>query len=383
MNPALFWFARWLPHTSTSRAATLRSPQYTTGFFASSARRYRAALGSQAFVRAPSRASSAPEFGTYAPTTNTRGNSATTTRPSSLNAHSFFSSSQKCFVSLVSPSRVVFSVAINGSVHAFKGASRENSAVPLYPNLAVLQFQILCGYIASTRASISSTCFAWILVSCNTNTSAFSSRATRSKTSGSFSSNARIPFTFQETTRSAGTSLASGGARGGRGGSVTSQRITGEGFLALVDDLRRAGAPATLVDVVAPAEETSASAVTAPPAATRATSSLLFPPTRAPRERSTALSCATVSDSTRTASDRSADVDAARDDDDDDDDAKNASAFFLVPSSAASDAEVARGDVRAGVVGNGANRANRRVGGDARRARAGATPLSRAAHGGW
>jgi hypothetical protein len=36
-----------------------------------------------------------------------------------------------------------------------------------------------------------------------------------------------------------------------------------------------------------------------------------------------------------------------------------------------------------GVVGNGANRANRRVGGDARRARAGATPLSRAAHGGW
>ena len=148
----------------------------------------------------------------------------------------------------------------------------------------------------------------------------------------------------------------------------------------MVDDLRRAGAAATLVDVVAPAEETSASAATAPPAATRATSSLLFPPTRAPRERSTALSCATVSDSTRTASDRSADVDAARDDDDD---AKNASAFFLVPSSAASDAEVARGDVRAGVVGNGANRANRRVGGDARRARGGATPLSRAAHGGW
>jgi hypothetical protein len=105
----------------------------------------------------------------------------------------------------------------------------------------------------------------------------------------------------------------------------------------------------------------------------------LFPPTRAPRERSTALSCATVSDSTRTKSDRSADVDAARDDDDDD-----GSAFFLVPSSAASDAEVARGEPRrAGVVGNGANRANRRVGGDARRARAGATPLSRAAHGGW
>jgi hypothetical protein len=144
------------------------------------------------------------------------------------------------------------------------------------------------------------------------------------------------------------------------------------------DDLRRAGAARGSRLVVAPAEDTSASAVTAPPAATRETSSLLFPPTRAPRERSTALSCATVSDSTRTESDRSADVDAARDDEDDD-----GSAFFLVPSSAASDAEVARGDVRLGVVGNGANRANRRVGGDARRARAGATPLSRAAHGGW
>ena len=145
------------------------------------------------------------------------------------------------------------------------------------------------------------------------------------------------------------------------------------------DDLRRAGAARGSRLVVAPAEDTSASAVTAPPAATRETSSLLFPPTRAPRERSTALSCATVSDSTRTESDRSADVDAARDDDDDD-----GSAFFLVPASAASDAEVARGEPRrAGVVGNGANRANRRVGGDARRARAGATPLSRAAHGGW
>ena len=145
------------------------------------------------------------------------------------------------------------------------------------------------------------------------------------------------------------------------------------------DDLRRAGAARGSRLVVAPAEDTSASAVTAPPAATRETSSLLFPPTRAPRERSTALSCATVSDSTRTESDRSADVDAARDDDE----TSDGLAFFLVPSSAASDAEVARGDARLGVVGNGANRANRRVGGDARRARAGATPLSRAAHGGW
>jgi hypothetical protein len=106
----------------------------------------------------------------------------------------------------------------------------------------------------------------------------------------------------------------------------------------------------------------------------------LFPPTRAPRERSTALSCATVSDSTRTESDRSADVDAARDDE-----TSDGLAFFLVPSSAASDAEVARGgrDARAGFAGNGASRANRRVGGDGRRARVGVTPLSRTAHGAW
>lgn len=117
--------------------------------------------------------------------------------------------------------------------------------------------------------------------------------------------------------------------------------------------------------------------MTAPPAATRETSSLLFPPTRAPRDRSTALSCATVSDSTRTASNPAA-VDAALDDDDDD-----ASVFFS--SSAASDAEVARGgrDARAGFAGNGASRANRRVGGDGRRARVGVTPLSRTAHGAW
>jgi hypothetical protein len=105
----------------------------------------------------------------------------------------------------------------------------------------------------------------------------------------------------------------------------------------------------------------------------------LFPPTRAPRDRSTALSCATVSDSTRTASNPAA-VDAALDDDDDDDDA---SVFFS--SSAASDAEVARGgrDARAGFAGNGASRANRRIGGDGRRARVGVTPLSRTAHGAW
>ena len=116
--------------------------------------------------------------------------------------------------------------------------------------------------------------------------------------------------------------------------------------------------------------------MTVPPAATRAASSLLFPPTRAPRDRSTALSCATVSDSTRTASNPAA-VDAALDDDDD------ASVFFS--SSAASDAEVARGvrDARAGFAGNGASRANRRVGGDGRRARVGVTPLSRTAHGAW
>ena len=82
-----------------------------------------------------------------------------------------------------------------------------------------------------------------------------------------------------------------------------------------------------------------------------------------------------MSDSTRTASNPAA-VDAALDDDDD------ASVFS---SSAASDAEVARGvrDARAGFAGNGASRANRRVGGDGRRARVGVTPLSRTAHGAW
>ena len=110
------------------------------------------------------------------------------------------------------------------------GVDRQNIATPLYPSLDVAQFHTLCGYFSSTRASISGTILACNFVSWSTTTSADSSSAIRSRISGSFSSNARTPFTFQDSTRSAGASASRWGRRGGGGGSETSQRMRGGRF---------------------------------------------------------------------------------------------------------------------------------------------------------
>ena len=80
-------------------------------------------------------------------------------------------------------------------------------------------------------ASSSGTFFVCSLVSCSTTTSASSLAARLSRTSGSFSSSARIELTFQESTVMDGwVALSSLGARGGRGGSVTSHTIRGGDF---------------------------------------------------------------------------------------------------------------------------------------------------------